>query len=178
MVNKSLSIAIITTIGLTTSGAFAQQQNSNNRQPPVPTTQTSEFQRIEQPLSNKILVTAGGLSLIGLELWWFLISKPKSQKLTAQAGIQTVTINVDGGYEPSYIVVQAGQPVRLNFVRQDPNSCLEEVRLPDFRIARFLPLNRVTPIEFTPDKPGKYQFTCGMNMFQGVVEVQSAVNLN
>lgn len=39
-----------------------------------------EFQRIEQPLSVKLLVTAIGASLIGLELWWFLGSKPKSQK--------------------------------------------------------------------------------------------------
>jgi plastocyanin domain-containing protein len=80
---------------------------------------------------------------------------------------------VDGGYEPSQIVVQAGQPVRLNFHRKDASSCLEEVRFPDFRIAKELPLNQTTAIEFTPDKPGRYEFTCGMNMFRGVVEVQS-----
>ncbi|MDX2239858.1 MAG: cupredoxin domain-containing protein [Leptolyngbyaceae cyanobacterium bins.302] len=135
--------------------------------------QTGEFQRIDQPLWVKGTVTAGGLGLIGLELWWFLLSKPKSRKATTQGGVQEVTVTVDGGYEPSQIVVQAGQPVRLNFDRKDPSSCLEEVRFPDFRIARDLPLNQVTPIEFTPDKPGRYEFTCGMNMFRGVVEVQS-----
>ena len=31
-----------------------------------------QFRRIEQPLSLKVAVTAGGLSLIALELWWFL----------------------------------------------------------------------------------------------------------
>jgi plastocyanin domain-containing protein len=62
----------------------------------------------------------------------------------------------------------------LNFYRQDASSCLEEVRLPDFRIAKELPLNQTTAIEFTPDQPGRYEFTCGMNMFRGVVEVQSA----
>ncbi len=33
------------------------------------------FRRIEQPLAAKIGVTVGGLSLIGLELWWFLLSR-------------------------------------------------------------------------------------------------------
>lgn len=138
------------------------------------TGQTGEFQRIDQPLWVKGAVTAGGLGLIGLELWWFLFSKPKSRRATTQAGIQEVTVTVDGGYEPSQIVVQAGQPVRLNFDRKDPSSCLEEVRFPDFRIAQALPLNQVTPIEFTPNKPGQYEFTCGMNMFRGVIDVQAA----
>lgn len=37
----------------------------------------SQFERIEQPLPVKLGVTAAGLGLIGLELWWFLVSKPK-----------------------------------------------------------------------------------------------------
>jgi plastocyanin domain-containing protein len=141
---------------------------------PSQTESTGQFQRIAQPIGNKIAVTLGGLGLIGLELWWFLLSKPKSARAIAQGGIQEVTVTVDGGYEPSQIVVQAGQKVRLNFDRKDPSSCLEEVRFPDFGIAQALTLDRVTPIEFTPLKPGRYEFTCGMNMFRGVVEVQSA----
>lgn len=38
-----------------------------------------EFKRIEQPFAVKLGVAAGGLSLIGLELWWFLWSKPKAK---------------------------------------------------------------------------------------------------
>ena len=131
------------------------------------------FQRIDQPLANKMAVTLGGLGLIGLELWWFLLSKPKSQTAQAQDGIQEVAIIVDGGYEPSRIVVQAGQPVRLNFLRRDPSSCLDEVRLPDFHIAQSLTLNQTTAVEFIPTAPGRYEFACGMNMFRGVIEVTS-----
>ncbi|MEG4342396.1 hypothetical protein QUB70_03790 [Microcoleus sp. A003_D6] len=40
---------------------------------------TAQFRHIEQPLSLKIGVTAGGLTLIGLELWWFLFSKNKAK---------------------------------------------------------------------------------------------------
>lgn len=158
-------------LGITSGGAFAQTPHDEHHT--EQTEQTGEFQRIDQPLWLKGAVTVGGLGLIGLELWWFLLSKPKSRKASTQGGIQEITVMVDGGYEPSQIVVQAGQPVRLNFDRKDPSSCLEEVRFPDFRIAQDLPLNQVTAIEFTPDKPGRYEFTCGMNMFRGVVEVQA-----
>ena len=148
-------------LGATSSPASAQMPE-----------QTKQFQRIEQPISLKIGVTLGGLALIGTELWWFVFSKTKSQQAALNQGIQELTINVNGGYSPDRITVKSGQPVRLNFFRQDPNSCLEKVLLPDFHIAQDLALDRVTPVEFTPEKPGQYLFTCGMNMFRGVVEVQ------
>jgi plastocyanin domain-containing protein len=44
------------------------------------TSQTSEFQRIKQPLWVKGAVTASGLGLIALEIWWFLLSKPQLKK--------------------------------------------------------------------------------------------------
>ncbi|WP_178381624.1 cupredoxin domain-containing protein [[Phormidium ambiguum] IAM M-71] len=176
MVNKTAIVGSIASLGvvlgIASGEAVAQTSHETHSSK---TEQTGQFRRIEQPLSNKVAVTLGGLGLIGLELWWFLLSKPKSQKaVTSGGGIQEVTVTVDGGYEPSHIVVQAGQPVLLNFHRKDPSSCLEEVRFPDFHIAQELPLNQTTPIEFTPDKPGRYEFTCGMNMFRGTIEVQSA----
>ena len=158
-------------LGVASSGAVAQM---NHEMPASSTSPTNQFRRIEQPLWVKATVATGGLALIGLELWWFLLSKPKSQKAQAKQGIQEITITVDGGYEPSRVVVNAGQPVRLNFLRRDKSSCLEEVRLPDFHIAQELQLNQVTAIEFQPDKPGTYAFTCGINMFRGVIEVQPA----
>ena len=54
-------------------------------QPQLPEEATkteSHFRAIEQPLGLKIGVTAGGLALIGLELWWFLFSKTQAQKAT------------------------------------------------------------------------------------------------
>ena len=102
-----------------------------------------------------------------------LAGQPKSRQVTAQGGIQAVTVTVNGGYEPSQIVVQAGQLVRLNFDRRDPSNCLEEVRIPNFHIAQKLILNQIIPIEFMPDHLGRYEFSCGMNMFRGVIEVQA-----
>ena len=138
------------------------------------TESTNEFSRLEQPLPLKLLVTLGGLGLIGAEVWWFLFSKTKSQQATSHQGIQELEITVDGGYNPDRIVVQAGQPVRLNFFRKDPNSCLEKVLLPDFHKALDLQLNQTTSVEFTPTEAGEYTFHCGMNMFRGVVKVQGS----
>jgi plastocyanin domain-containing protein len=157
------------TFGVASGKADSQMTHS---MPSSENSQTNQFHRIEQPLWVKGAVTVGGLGLIGLEIWWFLLSKPKSQKAKTYQGIQEVTITVDGGYEPSRVVVNAGQPVRLKFLRHDPSGCLEQVVLPDFHIASYLELNQVTPIEFTPQQPGQYTFACGMNMFRGVVEVR------
>lgn len=174
MISKITAVASLVTAGILLGGLAGEATAQMQHEEMQAIEQTGQFQRIDQPLIVKGGVTLAGLGLIGLELWWFLFSKPRSRQATTQGGIQEVTITVDGGYEPSQIVVQAGQPVRLNFERKDPSSCLEEVRFPDFRIAQELPLNQTTAIEFTPDQPGRYEFTCGMNMFRGVVEVQSA----
>ena len=54
--------------------------------------QTSQFQKIEQPMSLKLAVALGGLGLIGAELWWFVFSKTKSQA-RVERRIQSVDIN-------------------------------------------------------------------------------------
>lgn len=133
---------------------------------------SNNFTRIEQPLPLKVGVTLGGLALIGCELWWFLFGKTKAKKAKADSGIQEIDITVDGGYEPDIILVEAGQALRVNFFRKDPSSCLETVIFPDFHKAVDLQLERTTSVEVTPEKPGKYIFHCGMNMFRGVVEVK------
>ena len=159
-------ITLALLMGIGSSSAIASEMAANP---------TNQFRKIEQPFGLKLAVTLGGLGLIGAEIWWFLLKKYKTQKAQLQQGLQELTITVDGGYEPNYIVVQVGQPVRLNFFRKDSSNCLEEVLLPDFGIVTNLPLNKTTSVEFTPQKPGEYPFTCGMRMFRGIVAAQSSM---
>ncbi|PSR14429.1 hypothetical protein C8255_24155 [filamentous cyanobacterium CCP3] len=166
------SLASLGLLLVLASSGVTQMQMNNGTMGDRTAPSTGQFQRIEQPLWTKVAITGAGLGLIGLELWWFLLSKPQSRQATSKGGVQEVTVTVDGGYDPSEIVVRLGQPVRLNFYRKDPSSCLEAVRFPEFRIAKDLPVNQTTAIEFTPTQPGRYEFTCGMNMFRGTVEVQ------
>ncbi|KGF73886.1 hypothetical protein DO97_05875 [Neosynechococcus sphagnicola sy1] len=130
------------------------------------------LQPIEQPMALKIAITLAGLTLVVAEFWWFLLKPRQVQQAQFQSDIQTVTITVDGGYQPDYVVVKVGQPLRLQFRRQDANSCLEEIQLPDFGISAHLPMNVTTSIELTPQQPGEYPFTCGMGMYRGTISVQ------
>jgi plastocyanin domain-containing protein len=156
---------ILLSIGLSVgivSSMSAQEMKHNS----------AKFQPIEQPTALKIAIALGGLSLMVAQLWWFLGSKPKSQKAEISDGVQEITITVDGGYVPSLVTVKRGQPVRLQFNRRDPSSCLEKVLFPDFHVAQDLVLNQTTPVEFTPDSLGVFQFSCGMGMFHGAIAVE------
>lgn len=106
-------------------------------------------------------VLAGGMTAIAAVNWWFF----GAQERGVQG--QQVTIEVKGGYSPATIRVKAGEPVRLIFDRQETNSCSEEVVFPDFSVRRFLPPNEKTVVELRPEKPGTYEFTCGMSMLRG-----------
>ncbi len=131
------------------------------------------WRSLEQPLVLKLLVAAGGLALIAWELWWFL--GRHGEGVVARegaAGLQEITITVDGGYRPSRIRVKAGRPVRLSFHRLDPSSCVAQVIFPDFRRSLDLPLDATTSVDLPPIEAGVYPFHCGMNMVRGSLEVE------
>lgn len=118
------------------------------------------------------LVILGGLAAITWVNWYFLFSgRSRAVEATAAGGTQEVTITVNGGYEPSTVRVRSGAPVRLIFDRQETSGCSEEVVLPDFGVRRFLPPLETTTIELTPPEPGTYEFSCGMGMLRGRLEV-------
>ena len=166
MLNKSKMVGSLAGLGvflaLTPNITLAEMPASTEKQ-------TNQFQKIEQPIGLKLAVALGGLGLIGAELWWFMFSKTKSQKASIKQGIQEINIVVDGGYTPDRIEVAVGEPVKLNFYRQDASSCLEQVLLPDFNKALDLTLNQTTSVEIVPERSGEYNFTCGMNMYRGTI---------
>ncbi len=116
---------------------------------------------------DKIIVTLSGIGAIIFTYWFFLMKKDDQEvKVT-----DSVDIIVEGGYTPSVISVPKGKTTKINFIRKDPSSCLEEVVLSDFKIRKFLPLNQKTTIEITPKESGVFPFECGMNMFHGKIIV-------
>jgi plastocyanin domain-containing protein len=74
---------------------------------------------------------------------------------------------VKGCYTPDVIVVKAGKPVRLTFVRQETAACSEMVVFGDFNKSAKLPTGEEVPVEFLPHKPGEYEFACQMGMLRG-----------
>jgi plastocyanin domain-containing protein len=119
-----------------------------------------------------ISVLLGAVILSALVIWFFLFSEKKGARLAASSGVQEANIVVKGGYTPDVLVVKAGQPVRLNFTRQETASCSEMVLFPDFDRSAKLPTGETVPIEFTPETPGEYDFQCQMGMLHGKLIVE------
>lgn len=62
--------------------------------------------------------------------------------------------------------------MRLHFTRQETASCSEMVLFPDFHKSAKLPPGERVSIEFTPEKPGAYDFQCQMGMLRGNLIVE------
>jgi plastocyanin domain-containing protein len=119
---------------------------------------------------DKILVIAGGVGLVAF-IWWFFFGK-KSSSAEASVATGDVDVVVNGGYKPQVIKIKKGKKTTISLLRKDPNTCLEEFILPDFKISKYLPLDKKVEIEITPTKSGEFGFHCGMNMFHGKVVVE------
>ena len=123
---------------------------------------------------SQYVVTAVGLAAIVWVLWYFLLSKGSATEAPSLAGVQEVRVVVKGGYTPDTIVVRAGQPVRLQFYRDETADCSDRVVLEDFGIDAALPAFQTTTVEFTPEQAGEFRFRCGMNMLKGLLVVEPA----
>lgn len=116
---------------------------------------------------DKILVTSSGLFII-LFIIWFFFGKKETESQTHEGKIE---ILVEGGYKPDTIKIPLNQKVKLIFFRKDPSSCLEEIVIPDFKIRKYLNINKQNEVDFTANKRGVFPFTCGMNMYHGKIIV-------
>jgi plastocyanin domain-containing protein len=116
---------------------------------------------------DKIIVSIVGVVFIGIIYWFFLGKKEKAVKAEG-----SIDILVKGGYNPSTIVIPLNKNTIINFLREDSNTCLEEVVLSDFKIRKYLPLNKKVSIEINPKTKGKFEFSCGMGMFHGKLIVE------
>lgn len=118
---------------------------------------------------DKIIVAVFSIGGIALTYWYFLMKKEDEAVVVKT---NSIDIKVEGGYSPEVISIPKGKTTTLNFIRKDPSSCLEEVVLPEFKIRKYLPLSKTTPIQLTPNKSGTFEISCGMNMFHGKIIVQ------
>jgi plastocyanin domain-containing protein len=121
---------------------------------------------------SAVIVNLVGIGLIIFIIWFFWFPKKEGVKATLTGDVQEVQVTVKGGYSPDVIVVRAGKPVRLNFLRQESSSCTEMVVFGDFNKSAKLPEGEVVPVEFTPEKPGEYEFHCQMGMIRGKLIVE------
>ncbi|MEO2075373.1 MAG: cupredoxin domain-containing protein [Bacillus sp. (in: firmicutes)] len=88
-------------------------------------------------------------------------SKPKINMLVTKTG-----------YTPNVIRVKKGVPIELDINNPLEDSCLSTFMIPDFNIKNINLKVGTTILSFTPDKTGKYTFSCGMEMFKGTIIVE------
>ena len=85
--------------------------------------------------------------------------------------VAKITVTKDG-FVPSRVNLRAGAPARLTFLRTSNETCATEVVVPSLKIKRPLPLNTAVDVDFTPQKAGTIEFTCGMAMLKGAIVVE------
>ncbi len=76
------------------------------------------------------------------------------------------------GYRPNYFKVKSNLPVRWEITDTGTSGCTNAIisrNLFDGEIN--LTPGQVSVKEFTPEKPGKYKFSCWMGMVSGIIEV-------
>jgi plastocyanin domain-containing protein len=92
---------------------FIAQVDGGSSMPMQPSTTNRSFQTIEQPLPVKIGVVFGGLTLVGVELWWFLGRKQQKRQATQTNGVQEVIILHSAGCSRQKVIFARGSTKKL-----------------------------------------------------------------
>lgn len=107
-----------------------------------------------------------GITALSVAGYFFLTNKRQTFSPTI---IKIVIQN--GQYVPNLISAKAGQPIKLQFLREDHSGCSEIVRFPKLDVAAELPYNKLVDVTLPPQKPGIYEFTCKGSKYQGRLTV-------
>lgn len=86
-------------------------------------------------------------------------------------GVQELEMKVvSSGYSPNYFVVKKGIPVKWKIIGENVFGCQAYFVIPKLGIQKILQPSE-NLIEFTPTKTGFVNFSCGMGMYRGRIEV-------
>lgn len=90
-------------------------------------------------------------------------------------GKQLIKMNASSsGYSPSYFKVKAGVPVRWEITDIGTSGCTNAIISSSLFAGQIsLTPGQVSVKEFTPEKPGRYKFSCWMGMVSGIMDVVS-----
>ncbi len=125
-----------------------------------------------------IIMLNRGLSLSGFNTNpVFGASSTQGGVAKIEGNVQIVTTKLDSGrYSP--ITVQKGIPVRwiITAESKDINGCNNRLNIPEYNIEN-MPLKAgENVIDFTPDREGKFVYSCWMGMISSNIKVVSDVS--
>jgi sulfite exporter TauE/SafE len=88
---------------------------------------------------------------------------------TQVADLLTLTADNDG-YWPQVLYAKAGEPVILNVITQNTQSCARAFVIPSLGVNELLPITGTVPIVIPPQENGTSMvFTCSMGMYSGKI---------
>ncbi|WJH30770.1 cupredoxin domain-containing protein [Paenibacillus sp. CC-CFT742] len=135
---------------------------------------------ISLPFIAGIITVAFGTVSVGLLLFnqyqdsrTSVVSSQNKEQSSVQGNDNYQVIPVDvksNGFSQENIVVKAGVPTKINFIKQTGYTCIKSVESTDLGIDVYLEKgdNYITLDNL---KPGTYQFNCGMYMYYGTITV-------
>lgn len=115
--------------------------------------------------------TANFLSIYGVNLGFNQINKGVSSSVKIENGKQIINMDVvSSGYMPNYFTVKKGIPVKWIVNGRNVFGCQGYFVVPSLGIQKALNEGE-NLIEFTPKDSGFINFSCGMGMYRGRIEV-------
>ncbi len=114
------------------------------------------------------------LSLYGIQINLFSASAQSDSTISKmQNGYQVVRMTVNrNGYNPNVFSLKKGIPVKWVINGENVFGCQGYLVVPKLGIQKTLAYGENT-IEFTPEKEGTINFSCGMGMYRGRFVVKS-----
>ena len=84
-----------------------------------------------------------------------------------------IVVNAENhGYKPETVTFKQGKPAQLKFIPSDNMGCMNEVGFKELGIDEKLDGKKEVTVDIPTDKPGTYNYACGMDMSHGKVVVK------
>ena len=112
------------------------------------------------------------LVLVLAGLWFWQMKRRPGVAAKEVNGIQVFDVIIKGAYNPAVLTAKLGEPIRINFSRQESSDCSQFVSFPNFKIRKELPEGQIVTIELNPIQKGEFKFLCDMGMYQGKLIIE------
>jgi len=88
-------------------------------------------------------------------------------------GVQIITINARGGYQPRNSVAKSGIPTVVRFVTNTTYDCSSFVRFPSLNLLKTLPPTGTTEVNIGSQQAISLKGSCGMGMYPFQIDFKS-----
>jgi len=115
-----------------------------------------------------------GLIYIAVNIEGNTTSRPASQAVVVENGIQYINVFARSGYSPRQIKAKANMPTVLQMETKGTYDCTTAFTIPQLSYRTYLPATGITKIDIPKDKTiGSLTGTCSMGMYYFTVNFEA-----